>query len=61
MAKEQIGVLIERGLKDKVESQLGYNDSMSGWVRAAIIEKLERDGVIDEGNSIPTPISQTAD
>lgn len=51
MTKEQIGVLVEPELKEEIESQLGYKDSMSSWVREAIIEKLEREGVIEEGNS----------
>ena len=51
MSKEQIGVLVEEELKEKIEDQLGYNDSMSGWVRGAIIEKLEKEGLIEEGNS----------
>jgi len=48
MPKDQIGVLIDEELKKKIEGQLGYNDSMSGWVREAIHEKLEREGLMEE-------------
>lgn len=51
MGKTQIGVWVDEGTKEEIESRLGYNDSLSEWVRVAIEERLEREDEV--GNRSP--------
>jgi Arc/MetJ-type ribon-helix-helix transcriptional regulator len=48
--KEMIGVRVTEETKGRIEEQLEYGDSMSEWVREAILLRLESktDGM--EGN-----------
>jgi len=41
--KDLIGVRVDPETKDRIEAQLEYGDSLSGWVRQAIEERLERE------------------
>jgi len=56
--KEYIGVRVDEETKDRIEEQLEYGDSLSGWVREAIDERLARQEA-DEGN--PNAAAMTAD
>lgn len=40
---EQIDVYLPRELDERIEAQLGYADSKSGWLREAAREKLARE------------------
>lgn len=41
-------VVMPESMNDAIESQLGYNDSKSEWMREALLERLEREGVNTE-------------
>ena len=56
--KDLIGVRVDPEIKQRIEDQLEYGDSISGWVRQAIEERLEREEAA-EGNLKAVP--QTAD
>jgi Arc/MetJ-type ribon-helix-helix transcriptional regulator len=43
MATEQIGVKVEPEMKEAIEDQLEYGDTMSEWVREAIRQRLEQE------------------
>ena len=46
--KDLIGVRVDEETMEIIESQLGYGDSKSGWVREAIEERIAKEGL--EGN-----------
>lgn len=51
MAKKdnEVSVPMEQEMNDAIEEQLGYGDSKAGWIRDAIRQRLEREGVdLDE-------------
>lgn len=48
--KEMIGVRVTQETKERIEEQLEYGDSMSEWVREAILLRLESEGEGSEGN-----------
>lgn len=56
--KELIGVRVDPEVKERIEGQLEYGDSISGWVRTAIEQRLEREEA-SEGN--PNQALQIAD
>jgi len=43
--RKDLTVPMEAALNDRIEEQLGYNDSKAAWIREAIRERLEREGV----------------
>ena len=43
--KDLIGVRVDEETMDIIESQLGYGDSKSGWVREAIEARIEKEGL----------------
>lgn len=42
-ARERVDAYLDSETVAKIETQLGYGDSVSGWVRDAVNEKLERE------------------
>lgn len=58
--KDQIGVRVDPETKRLIESQLGYGDSISGWVRVAIEQRLQREGLLGDEMGNRT-IMQTSD
>lgn len=51
--RNDVTVPMPGSLVDAVEDQLGYGDSRAGWIREAIRQRLERDGINiedEEGN-----------
>ena len=42
---EQIAVRVDHETKEIIAKQLGYRDSMSEWVREAIEERIEKEGL----------------
>ena len=41
--KEQVDVYLPDELLEQVESQLDYGDSLSGWIREATQQRIERE------------------
>ena len=48
--RKDLTVPMEEDLNDKIEDQLGYNDSKAAWIREAIRQRLEREGVEVKAN-----------
>lgn len=48
--KEMLGVRISPELMDRMEEQLEYGDTKSGWVREAIRQRLEKIECDESGN-----------
>lgn len=42
---DEITVPVEPEMNEAIEGQLGYGDSKAEYIRAAVRERLERDGV----------------
>jgi len=41
---KNVTVTLPRSMVDDIEDRLDYGDSMSGWIREATRDRLERDG-----------------
>ena len=54
----RITISLPDDVADRVDGQLEYGDSRSGWIQQAIEERLEREEAT-EGN--PKPMMSTAD
>jgi len=42
-SKEQVDVYLSGELLEQVEEQLDYGDSLSGWIRAATQQRIDRE------------------
>jgi len=43
--RKDLTVPMESKLNERIEEQLGYNDSKAAWIREAIKQRLEREGI----------------
>lgn len=43
--RSDVTVPMDPELEDQIEAQLGYGDSKAAWIRQAIYERLEREGI----------------
>lgn len=43
--RKDVTVPMPASLVDAVEGQLGYGDSRAGWIRDAVEQRLEREGI----------------
>jgi len=43
--RKDLTVPMESKLNERIEQQLGYNDSKAAWIRDAIRQRLEREGI----------------
>ena len=49
--RKDVTVSIPGEWYDIIEDELGYGDSMSGWVRDAVGDRLQEEGLIDENDT----------
>jgi len=43
MPTEQLGIKVEPEMREAIEEELEYGDTISGWVREAIRQRLEEE------------------
>lgn len=43
--RQDVTVPMPAAMKDEIVDDLEYGDSIAGWIRVAIVERLEREGV----------------
>lgn len=55
--RKDVTVSMSAAMNDAIEDQLGYNDSKAGWIREAIRQRLQQEGI--EGNL--NTLQKTAD
>ena len=48
MNTENVSFRYPEWMDESVESQLGYGDSKSEWIREAVRQRLEREGLLDD-------------
>jgi predicted DNA-binding protein len=47
-----ISVKITEEMEERIVSQLSYGDSKSAYIRESVAERLEDEGVVDDGEAL---------
>jgi metal-responsive CopG/Arc/MetJ family transcriptional regulator len=52
--RKDVTVSLPKAWVDEIDANLTYGDSRSAWIREAVRQRLEREGIVDEGNATVT-------